>query len=419
MTVVALTDRQKAFSAKRVKSLFPIFHDNELTKHLAYLDNAATTHKPQQVIDAINRATLSYHAPVNRGFYKLGELSSDAYESARETVQEFIGATQSKSVIFTASATDSINQLAQIFLSERLKPGDFIWVSRMEHHANYLPWQALANQNQAELRIIELTDQGELDLSNQDEIFSNRTALITVTHTSNVLGVQNDIKTICAKAKKHDIPVCIDAAQAMVSNHIDVSDIGCDFLVFSGHKMFGPNGIGVLYISQERLESCSPTRLGGGMIDYLGESFEENIWSEAPQCFEAGSPNLPGAVGLAASCDFIDSLGQENIKSHIQSLTSYLYQELKQFQSIRITTPEKHLSSGIISFHHETIHAHDLAQILGDKNVAVRAGHHCAQPLLIHLGVSSTLRISVSVYNQKDDINNAVEALKTAEEIFS
>ena len=418
MTVVSLSDRQEMIAIESLKSYFPIFVDNELTTNLAYLDNAATTHKPSPVLDAIKRATEEFHAPVHRGFYNLGEMSSDAYESARETIRNFIGAQSSRSVIFTTSATDSINQVADIYLSNTIKAGQTIWVSRMEHHANFLPWQALAQRANATLKIIELTKDGELDLSRHPELFSEQSALIAVTHTSNVLGVQNNIQSICKQSKAFNIPVLVDAAQAMVSNHINVAELDCDFLVFSGHKMFGPNGIGVLYISPSRLADCQPSRLGGGMIDFIGETFSDNVWSEAPLCFEAGSPNLPGAVGLAAACDFIDSIGQDNIKRHLSSLSSALYDDLLSFPGVQIVTPPDHLSSGIISFFHKDIHAHDLAQILGDNHVAVRAGHHCAQPLLDYLQTSSTLRVSVTLYNSTADVQQLINALRAAEELF-
>jgi cysteine desulfurase/selenocysteine lyase len=249
-------------------------------------------------------------------------------------------------------------------------------------------------------------------------LFGQKTAFIAVTHTSNVMGTTNDVQSICDQAAAANIPVMIDAAQAMVSNRLNVTELNCAFVAFSAHKMFGPNGIGLLYIAPGYLSDVQPVRLGGGMVDFVAETIADTTWSEAPHCFEAGSPNLPAAVGFAAACDFIDSLDQPIIKQHFLELGSYLYQQLAEFDGLTIVTPQAHLSSGIVSFYHDQIHAHDLAQILGDEGVAVRAGHHCAQPLLQYLNTSSTLRVSCSVYNRREDMDRVVTALRKAEEIF-
>jgi cysteine desulfurase/selenocysteine lyase len=413
------TNPDGRLNAERIKALFPIFRNNELTRNLSYLDNAATSQKPEVVMQAMDDAMRLFHSPVNRGFYPLAEQTTTRYEQARERLRSFIGADTHTSVIFTASATDSINQVAQGFLLARLKPGQNVWVTRMEHHSNYLPWQDVCEKSGASLRIIELNSAGELDLDRHLDIFSDTTAMIALTHTSNVLGTTNDVKAICKQAKQMHIPVLIDAAQSVVSNTINVQQLGCDFLVFSGHKMFAPTGIGLLYIAQDRLEQVQPVRLGGGMVDFAADSITETTWSEAPHRFEAGSPNLVGAIGFAAACDFVESLGQANIKTHIAELASSLYQQLSHYPNLHLVSPAKHLSSGIVSFYHDTIHAHDLAQIMGDSGVAARAGHHCAQPLLKHLGVSSTLRISISVYNTNDDIRAVVNALECAEKVFA
>ncbi len=401
-----------------VKALFPIFNNNELTRNLSYLDNAATSQKPEVVIQAMDAAMRLFHSPVHRGFYPLAEQTTGHYEQAREKLRGFIGAETSDSVIFTASATDSINQVAQGFLLPSLQPGQNVWVTRMEHHANYLPWQDVCEKSGANLRIIELNSTGELDLARHPDIFSDNTAMIALTQTSNVLGIINDVKGICERAKKMGIPVLIDAAQSVVSNTLNVCELGCDFLVFSAHKMFGPNGIGLLYIARQQLNQVQPLRLGGGMVDFVADNIADTIWSEAPQRFEAGSPNLVGAIGFAAACDFVESLGQGNIKAHMEELATILFQALSQNPKLHLVSSSKHLSSGIVSFYHDVIHAHDLAQIMGDSGVAVRAGHHCAQPLLRHLGVSSTLRISISVYNTKEDIKAVLNALTKAEEVF-
>jgi len=402
-----------------VKALFPIFHNNELTRNLSYLDNAATSQKPSSVMQAMDDAMRLFHSPVNRGFYPLAEQTTSRYEQSRERLKTFIGAQNKASIIFTASATDSINLVAQGFLLPRLKAGQSVWITRMEHHANYLPWQDVCEKSGATMRIIELNSIGELDLERHPEIFSDATAMLALTQISNVLGITNDVQAICAQAKQKNIPVLIDAAQAVVSNTLNVRELDCDFLVFSAHKMFGPNGIGLLYIAPERINQVQPVRLGGGMVDFAADSLADTIWSEVPHRFEAGSPNFVGAIGFAAACDFVESLGQGNIKAHIKELATMLHQELSRYPNLHLVSPAKHLSSGIVSFYHNDIHAHDLAQIMGDSNVAVRAGHHCAQPLLRHLDVSSTLRISISVYNNKDDIKAALNALAYAQKVFS
>jgi cysteine desulfurase/selenocysteine lyase len=408
-----------SFNPEAVKALFPIFSDNDLTQNLSYLDNAATSQKPESVMQAMDDAMRLFHSPVNRGFYPLAERTTSRYEQARESLKRFIGAKHQSSVVFTASATDSINQIAQGFLLPRLTPGQNVWVTRMEHHANYLPWQDVCNKSGANLRIVELTSAGELDIEGSPELFADNTAMIAVTQTSNVLGVTNNVEAISQLAKQKGIPVLIDAAQAMVSNLINVDALGCDFLVFSAHKMFGPTGIGLLYIAPERLNQVQPVRLGGGMVEFVADSIAETTWSVAPHRFEAGSPNLVGAIGFASACEFVESLGQNNIKRHNKALATYLYQSLVKYPNLRIVSARDHLSSGIVSFYHEQIHAHDLAQIMGDLGVAVRAGHHCAQPLLRHLGVSSTLRISISVYNTDEDIRAVLRALDEAEKVFA
>lgn len=407
------------FQAEQAKTQFPIFQHNEQTLLLSYLDNAATSQKPFSVLQAMDTAARMYNAPVNRGFYPLAEQANDLYENSRARVMQFIGAKHLASTIFTGSATESINLVAQGFLRPRLHAGLTVWVTRMEHHANFLTWQQVCKQTGAALRIIELNDKGELDIKNAAGLFGKQTALIALAYTSNVLGTTNNVQEICAQAKQYNIPVLVDAAQALVSNKVDVQTMGCDFLVSSAHKMFGPNGIGLLYIKPEQLPNVNPTKLGGGMVDFVGDDYTNTQFTEAPYKFEAGSPNLSGAAGFAAACKFIDELGQNVIKAHIKNLATLLYKGLSDYEKVIIVTPKQHLSSGIVSFYHTQIHAHDLAQIMGDNNVAVRAGHHCAQPLLTFLQVAATVRISISIYNTENDIQKALIAIANAQEVFA
>ena len=420
MAVVPLrnTLHSSGLNSLAVRSEFPIFKQQH-NKPFYYLDNAATTHKPQPVIDAITESMTTCHAPINRGFYAMAEEATTAYENARARLANFIAAPQTKSLVFTASVTDSINLIANGFLKKRLKPGDIVWTTRMEHHANYLPWLQVCSETDAELRIIELTAEGELDLENARGLFGEKSALIAVTHTSNVLGTQNDVKQICEKARLKNIPVLVDAAQAMVSNQVNVTDLDCAFFTFSAHKMFGPTGIGALYIAPDYLEQVEPFRLGGGMVDFVTDDIATTQWTEVPQRLEAGSPNYSGALGFAAACDYIRQFKHEDIKAHLYELTTMLCDYLTAFDDVVVVTPDAHLSSGIVSLYHREIHGHDLAQILGDEGVAVRAGHHCAQPLLDYLNTSSTLRVSFSIYNDSRDVLAVVMALRKAEELFA
>ncbi|MFC4701228.1 aminotransferase class V-fold PLP-dependent enzyme [Glaciecola siphonariae] len=416
---IAAEEAAVPFDAAKVKACFPIFFDNALTRKLSYLDNAATSQKPLSVLQAMDNAVRSYCSPVHRGFYPIAEQSTQRYEQARQTLTDFISAKTSASIIFNASATDGINQIAKGFLLPRLSAGQNVWVTRMEHHANYLPWLFVCDKAGANLRIIELSDNGELDIDGAHGLFADNTAMIALSHTSNVLGTNNDVYALCKKAREHDIPILIDAAQAMVTHSLDVESLSCDFLVFSAHKMFGPTGIGLLYIAPHRLGDVQPLRLGGGMVDFTADTFAQTIWSEPPYCFEAGSPNLAGAIGFAAACEFVNAIGQHQAKQYISSLALQLYQALLDFDRVKLLTPLKHVSSGIISFYHDDIHAHDLAHIMGDAGVAVRAGHHCAQPLLAHFNVNSTVRASISVYNTPEDIVALITALRHAQTVFA
>ncbi len=398
---------------------FPLLHNSALGRNLHYLDNAATTHKPKVVIDAITTAYSELYSPIHRGLYPLAEAATESYEQARRTLQNYIGASSADELIFTRSATESINLVAQGWARDRLQAGDQIWVSRMEHHANYLPWQRICQEKGAELRIIELTEDGQLDIEGTPELFGPRTRLIALCQISNVLGTENPIKDICANARTQGIPVMVDAAQSISHLPLNVVELGCDFLACSAHKMYGPNGIGLLYTRSDRQQELQPLLVGGGMVDVVGEGNAPSYWADGPARFEAGSQNMPDAIGCAAAADFVDNLGRERIHQHLQQLTSHALSLLGDIPGVRLLTSESAAFSSIVSLTLDGVHPHDIAQVAGEKQVAIRAGHHCAQPLLHSMGLDATARASFAVYNDRSDVEALAESIDYARELFS
>ncbi|MDH5424155.1 MAG: SufS family cysteine desulfurase [Gammaproteobacteria bacterium] len=383
---------------------------------LHYLDNAATTQKPNAVIDAISDCYRQHNAPVHRGLYDLAENASQLYETARRTLAKFIGAA-SDQLIFTRSATESINMVAQGWLRPRLNKGDQIWLTRMEHHANYLPWQALCRDNGARLRIIELNQDGTLDLENCTGLYDASTKLIALTQVSNVLGVINPLKEICAKAAGQGIAVMIDAAQSVGHMPVDVTELDCDFLVFSAHKMFGPNGIGALYGKAERLNQMEPLLLGGGMVDHVSQC--DSIWMPYPTKFEAGSQNLADALGFAAAVNWIRQHDMHAMHAHVTELTQYALDSLAKLNNVEIYGPrDAEQRAGIVSFNLTDVHPHDVGQIAGERGVAIRAGHHCCQPLMQQLGIAATARASFAPYNNRNDVDALIESLHAAQALM-
>jgi cysteine desulfurase/selenocysteine lyase len=385
----------------------------------AYLDNAASTQKPAAVIEAMNDCYRYHYAPIHRGLYPLAEEASNRYEQARATIARFINAPQAEQLIFTRSATESINLVARGWLQPSLRPDDEVWVTRMEHHANFLPWQAVCHAAGAHLRFIELHEDGTLNLAACEKaLFSERVRLIAVTQVSNVLGVINPVEEICRRAAAAGIPVLIDAAQSAGHIPLDVAQLDCNFLVFSAHKMFGPTGIGALYAKAEHLESMEPLLLGGGMVDSVGEEF--STWADYPARFEAGSPNLVGAIGFAAAVDYIQRLGLVTLCEHVERLLQTAHDALRAVPGVRIYSPaETKQKTGIISFNIDGIHPHDLGQIAGEHGVALRAGHHCCQPLMQFLGTAATARVSFAAYNQAADVDALISAIAAAKRVFA
>lgn len=400
-----------------IRAEFPLLASNQRGPALHYLDNAATTQKPGRVIDAEVECYRNYYAPVHRGLYQLAETSTAHYEKARLKVARFIEARSPRQLVFTRSATEAINMVAQGWARPRLRPGDSVWVTRMEHHANFLPWQRVCRETGASLRIIELTADGRLDLEQSQEAFSERTRLIAVTHVSNVLGTLNPLGEIIERAHAHDIAVVVDAAQSVSHIPLDVTELECDFLAFSAHKMYGPTGIGALYGTDRRLGEMEPLLLGGGMVDDVTDS--EAQWAPVPGRFEAGSPNLAGAVGFAAAVNFlVDHIGMERAFPHVQTLTEELLETLHSVKGVTVYGPPADRRSGIVAFNVARIHPHDVAQTAGENGVAIRAGHHCCLPLHRRLGVPATARASLALYNTRADIDALVNAIEKARAIF-
>ncbi len=404
------------FDVQTIRKDFPILRREFNGKTLTYLDNSATTQKPLQVIDALTTYYKHSNANVHRGIYALSEEATDAYEQAREKVAAFIHAPSSENIIFTNGTTGSINLVASSYGRNALKQGDEILLTHMEHHSNLIPWQLIAQQTGAILRFIPLTPDGRLDLDAVRKLISERTKIISVAHISNVLGTINPIEDIVGLGHEYGAVIVIDAAQSVPHMPIDVQKIGCDFLAFSGHKMLGPTGIGVLYGRSEVLNRMPPYQGGGEMISEV--HFEYATYKEIPAKFEAGTPNIAGAVGLGAAIDYLNKIGFEAIQAHEHDLTFHALKVLEGIKGLIIYGPRPD-RAGLVAFNILGIHPHDVATLLDEDAVAVRAGHHCAQPLMRLLKVPATVRASMYFYNTKDEINVLAEGLKKVKEVFN
>lgn len=405
-------------NTEKIKQDFPIFNQKINDETLVYLDNAATSQIPKFVEEKVRDFNEKERANVHRGVHTLGLRATNQYESSRQKVANFIGANNAKEVIFTSGCTDSLNLVAASFGEQNIQAGDEILVSIMEHHSNLLPWQQLAKRKQAKLNFIEINSDGLLDIENLKSRISSKTKIVALTHVSNVLGTINPIKELTDLAHEKGAIVVVDGAQAVGHFLIDVAELNVDFYAFSGHKMFAPTGIGVLYGKKDLLDKMPPYRLGGEMIANVTR--EGATWAEVPYKFEAGTPNIAGAIGLGAAIDYLQSLDFELIQKHEQELTSYALEKLKNVSGLTIYGPQKSNGRiGVISFNLKNIHPHDLATALDLDGIEVRAGHHCAQPLMASLNTESTVRASLSIYNTKDDIDKLVSSLHEAKEFFS
>ena len=401
---------------EKIRKDFPILDQIVNDEPLVYLDNAATTQKPKAVLEAVNRYYQEDNANVHRGVHTLAERATASYEAARETVRRFINASSTKEVLFTRGTTTGLNWIGR-FAEEILEEGDEVLISIMEHHSNILPWQEACRKTGAKLVYAYLKD-GGLDLEDFREKLTDRTKFVSITHASNVLGVINPIQELAQLAHEKGAIVVVDGAQSVPHMKIDVQTLDADFFVFSGHKMAGPTGIGVLYGKEHYLNQMSPVEFGGEMIDFVYE--QSATWKELPWKFEAGTPNMAGAIGLAAAIDYLEAIGMDAIEHHEQELIAYVFPKLQAIEGLKIYgSQDLAKRSGVISFNLGNLHPHDLATALDYEGVAVRAGHHCAQPLIQYLEVPATARASFYLYNTKEDCDKLVEALIKTKEFFN
>ena len=402
--------------AAQVRKDFPILHQLVNGKPLVYLDNGATSQKPQCVIDALVRYYTTDNANVHRGVHTLSQRATDDYENARSKIRSFVNAASDQEIIYTRGTTESINLVAQTFGKQHIGPGDEIIVSNMEHHSNIVPWQILCEEKGSKLRVVPIDDSGELLVDEFEAMLGPRTKLVSITHVSNALGTIVPAKHIVELAHAQGVPVLLDGAQAVPHMQVDVRSLDCDFYVFSGHKLFGPTGIGVLYGKAELLDSMSPYQGGGEMIKSV--TFEKTLYADLPYKFEAGTPNIAGAIGLGEAIDYVEALGFDRIMAHEQELLDYGTRALSSIEGVQIIGTAAH-KSGILSFIMDGVHPHDIGTILDAEGIAVRTGHHCAQPVMERFQIPATARASMAMYNTKEDIDALVLGIDRVIEVFS
>lgn len=403
------------YDIQKIREDFPILDREVYGKPLIYLDNGATTQKPRQVVEAITDEYYSVNANVHRGVHFLSQQATELHEASRETVRRFINARSSNEIVFTRGTTESINLLASSFADSQMKEGDEVIVSVMEHHSNIVPWQLQAARKGIVLKVIPMNDRGELLLDEYEKLFSELTKLVSFAHVSNVLGTVNPAKEMIATAHAHGVPVLIDGAQSVPHMKVDVQDLDADFFAFSGHKIYGPTGVGVLYGKEEWLDKLPPYQGGGEMIQSV--SFEKTTFNELPFKFEAGTPDYIGTTALAKALDYVSAIGMENIAAHEHELTLYAMQRLKEINGMRIFGEAEHKSS-VISFLVGNIHHLDMGTLLDRLGIAVRTGHHCAQPLMIRMGIEGTVRASFGLYNTKEEIDMLAAGIERVSRMF-
>jgi len=404
------------FGLEKIRQDFPVLHQNVHGKPLVYLDNAATTQKPRVVIDTILRYYQSENSNVHRGIHFLSEVATQAYEGARTRVRQFLNAAHDHEIIFTRGTTESINLVAQCYGRSQIKPGDEVIISAMEHHSNIVPWQMVCEEKGARLRVIPITDAGELVLEEYERLLTDRTRLVGIVHVSNVLGTVNPVKQMIATAHNRGIPVLVDGAQATPHMPVDVQDVGCDFYAFSGHKVYGPTGIGVLYGRADLLEAMPPYQGGGDMISAV--TFEKTVYNSLPHKFEAGTPHIEGAIGLAAAIEYVQRIGLTQIAAYEKELLAYGTELLSAIPGLKILGRARDKAS-VLSFVLEDIHAHDVGTILDHEGIAIRAGHHCAMPLMKRFGVPATARASLAFYNTREELEALAKGIHKVKEVFA
>ncbi|MCQ4332025.1 cysteine desulfurase [Natronomonas sp. F2-12] len=412
-----MSQQAETLDVERIREEFPILEREFDGTQLVYLDNAATTQTPEPVVETITDYYRNYNANVHRGIHQLSQEASIAYEEAHDRVAEFIGADGREEVIFTKNTTESMNLVAYAWGLNELGPGDEVVLTEMEHHASLVTWQQIAKRTGAECKYIPITDEGRLDMEAAKELVTDDTEMVSVVHVSNTLGTINPVSELADIAHDHDAYITVDAAQSVPNRPVDVTEIDADFLAFSGHKMAGPTGIGVLYGKQHILEEMEPYLYGGDMI--LKVTFEDSKWNELPWKYEAGTPIICQGIALAAACDYLDDIGMERIERHEAELAAYAYERLTEEDDVEVYGPPADDRGGLVAFNLEGVHAHDLSSILNDSAVAIRAGDHCTQPLHDVLGTAASARASFYIYNTKDEIDRLVEAVHDARQLFA
>ncbi|MCY7904147.1 cysteine desulfurase SufS [Bacillus inaquosorum] len=398
-----------------IREQFPILHQQVNGHDLVYLDSAATSQKPRAVIETLDKYYNQYNSNVHRGVHTLGTRATDGYEGAREKVRKFINAKSMAEIIFTKGTTTSLNMVALSYARANLKPGDEVVITYMEHHANIIPWQQAVKATGATLKYIPLQEDGTISLEDVRETVTSNTKIVAVSHVSNVLGTINPIKEMAKIAHDNGAVIVVDGAQSTPHMKIDVQDLDCDFFALSSHKMCGPTGIGVLYGKKALLENMEPAEFGGEMIDFVG--LYESTWKELPWKFEAGTPIIAGAIGLGAAIDFLEEIGLDEISRHEYKLAAYALERFRQLDGVTVYGPEER--AGLVTFNLDDVHPHDVATVLDAEGIAVRAGHHCAQPLMKWLDVTATARASFYLYNTEEEIDKLVEALQKTKEYFT
>ncbi|HKL74429.1 MAG TPA: cysteine desulfurase [Halanaerobiales bacterium] len=407
-----------SLNSNEIKNDFPILSHEVNGQSLHYLDNAATTQKPEQVLKTVEEYNKKFNANPHRGAHYLSVKATEKYEEGRKKVKEFINANSAKEIIFTRNTTESLNLLAYSFAEKELESGDEVLISTAEHHSNILPWQQLSKRKDIKLKYLDINENGEIPFQEIKDKINKNTKILSITHMSNVTGLINDIQKITNYAHKKGVYVIVDGAQAVPHMKVDVQKLDVDFYAFSGHKMLGPMGIGVLYGKKDLLDEMPPFLTGGGMIEYVQKS--SSSFAPIPERFEAGTPNVEGVVGLSAAIDYLEKIGMERVFEHEKKLLEYALNEMVKLDYLEIYGSENiENKGGIISFNIEGIHSHDSATIIDSKGVAVRSGHHCAQPLMAELGINSALRASFYIYNDREDIDALIEGIKKAKEMFS
>jgi cysteine desulfurase/selenocysteine lyase len=402
----------------RIREDFPVLSRRVYGRPLIYLDNAATSQKPRCVIQALVDYYEAYNSNVHRGVHALSMEATERYEEAREKVARFIGAPSTEGIIFVRNTTEAINLVAHTWARTTIQPGDEVLLTEMEHHSNLLPWQRLAQEKGCKLRFLRVTEEGTLDLSELDGLLNERTRLVAITHMSNVLGTINPVREVTEAARRVGAAVLVDGAQSVPHLPVDVKELDCDFLAFSGHKMLGPTGIGVLYVKRELLEEMEPFLRGGEMVREVW--LDRATWNELPLRFEAGTPNIADTIALGAAIDYLQSLGMEQVRRHEAELTAYALQAFRELEEVEVYGPtDLGIRGGIISFYSSEVHPHDLGTFLDREGIAIRAGHHCAMPLMRKLGVPATARASFYIYNTKEEIDLLIQALKKAIRFFT